>query len=65
MLSDMPATDPLGALAEITEDRRKLDLFEQQWVLAAREEGYSWHKIAVALNQTGEGVRNRHGKMET
>jgi hypothetical protein len=61
----MKTTKPLEALAQITAKRNTLDLYEQDWVLEARRAGYSWHKIGLALNQTGEGVRHRHGKMES
>jgi len=61
----MDQTDPLEALAQITAQRNTFNLQEQDLVMEARAQGYSWRKIAAALNLTGPGVKHRHGKMES
>jgi hypothetical protein len=68
MLRGMDLTDNqracLRTLAAIAETRDSLELREQNAVLDARAEGLSWQKIAWALGRTGEGLRQRHGRME-
>lgn len=55
----------LADLRRVAIERNALDLAEQSLALAARREGLSWRTIGAALNQTGEGVRLRHGKIES
>lgn len=53
--------DPLERLKALARERALQDDGEAALVRSARERGASWHRIAVALGRTSEGVRKRYG----
>lgn len=64
-LDSKQVAELLEPLVRISEEREALDLREQDAVLQARRDGFSWRTIGTILNITGEGARYRHGKLES
>ena len=54
----------LGALARNTEKRRALDAARGPLILAAREEGHTWRRIAAAAGLTELATRNAAKRAE-
>jgi len=52
--------DALIVLGDVARDRAILAVREATAVASARSDGVSWHRIAVALGRTTEGVRRRY-----
>jgi len=54
--------DPYTALRAIVRMRAELDKAETLAVRRARNAGYSWHTIALALGVSKQAVHKKHGR---
>lgn len=57
----VPDPDPGVALMGLGRYRALLEEAEQELVLVAREDGFSWDDVGLYLGVTGEAARKRHG----
>jgi hypothetical protein len=70
VLSDDPAdviagvnsTDPQVGLRAVASLRALLEAVEQLQVANAREQGWSWQRIAAVLGVSRQAVHQKHGK---
>ena len=62
LTGDAGSEDPFVALKAIAELRRELDGVEAITVRRARNTGYSWQLIALALGVSRQAVHKKYGR---
>lgn len=58
---DAASEDPAVGLAAVTALRALLDSLEQLQVNRAREQGWAWQRIAIALGVSKQAVHKKYG----
>jgi hypothetical protein len=59
---DAGDADPATGLAAVAALRRLLESLEQLQVERAREQGWQWHRIALALGVTKQAVHKKYSR---
>lgn len=62
LAGEADSKDPYAALRAIVRLRTELDRAETIAVRRARNAGYSWHTIALALGVSKQAVHKKHGR---
>lgn len=62
LAGEADSRDPYAALRAIVRLRTELDKAETIAVRRARNAGYSWHLIALALGVSKQAVHKKHGR---
>lgn len=62
LAGEADSDDPYAALRAIVRMRTELDRKETIAVRRARNAGYSWHTIALALGVSKQAVHKKHGR---
>ena len=61
LAGEAASADPATGLAAVTALRALLDSLEQLQVERAREAGWAWQRIAVALGVSKQAVHRKYG----
>jgi hypothetical protein len=61
LAGDTTSGDPAVGLAAVAELRALLDSLEQLQVGRAREQGWAWQQIALALGVSKQAVHKKYG----
>jgi hypothetical protein len=62
IVTEVSSKDPVVGLRAVASLRTLLEAVEELQVKNAREQGWSWERIAIVLGVSKQAVHQKHGK---